>query len=216
MVAVTALWGPILLAAVLVFVASFLAHMLLPHHRGDWRKVPAEDDVMEALRRFQIPPGDYMLPCGGGPEAMKSPEFLEKMKKGPVALLTVIPAVATIYLMVWLFGAIDRMFGKPLRLLMPDETYLAGTELILRGYPDAGSALDGWTNCPTLLGKDCLVSGAATVTANFRRVNSNAVKLITPNGGEELVGGSQYIITWEAPVNAATCANVPDRAGDQS
>ena len=46
-------------------------------------------------------------------------------------LLTLIPAVATIYLLVWLFGAIDRMFGKPLRLLMPDETYLAGTGIVL-------------------------------------------------------------------------------------
>jgi uncharacterized membrane protein len=46
-------------------------------------------------------------------------------------LLTLIPAVATIYLMVWLFGAIDRMFGKPLRWLMPDETYLAGTGIVV-------------------------------------------------------------------------------------
>ena len=46
-------------------------------------------------------------------------------------MLTLIPAVATIYLMVWLFGAIDRLFGKPLRLLMPDETYLAGTGIVV-------------------------------------------------------------------------------------
>ena len=46
-------------------------------------------------------------------------------------LLTLIPAVATIYLMVWLFGAIDRMFGKPLRWLMPDETYLAGMGIVV-------------------------------------------------------------------------------------
>jgi len=46
-------------------------------------------------------------------------------------LLTVIPAVATIYLMVWLIGAVDRMFGKPLRWLMPDETYLAGMGIVV-------------------------------------------------------------------------------------
>jgi uncharacterized membrane protein len=46
-------------------------------------------------------------------------------------LLTVIPAVATIYLMVWLFGALDRTFGKPLRWLMPDEAYLAGMGIVL-------------------------------------------------------------------------------------
>ena len=46
-------------------------------------------------------------------------------------LLTLIPAVATIYLLAWLVGAIDRMFGKPLRWLMPDETYLAGMGIVL-------------------------------------------------------------------------------------
>jgi uncharacterized membrane protein len=46
-------------------------------------------------------------------------------------LLTLIPAVATIYFMVWLFGAVDRTFGKPLRWLMPDETYLAGMGIVV-------------------------------------------------------------------------------------
>ena len=46
-------------------------------------------------------------------------------------LLTLIPAVATIYFMVWLIGAVDRIFGKPLRWLMPDETYLAGMGIVL-------------------------------------------------------------------------------------
>jgi uncharacterized membrane protein len=46
-------------------------------------------------------------------------------------LLTLIPAVATIYFMVWLVGAVDRIFGKPLRWLMPDDTYLAGTGIVL-------------------------------------------------------------------------------------
>ena len=46
-------------------------------------------------------------------------------------LLTLIPAVATIYLLAWLIGAVDRLFGKPLRWLMPDETYLAGMGILL-------------------------------------------------------------------------------------
>jgi uncharacterized membrane protein len=46
-------------------------------------------------------------------------------------LLTLIPAVATIYLMVWLIGVVDRTFGKPLRWLMPDETYLAGMGILV-------------------------------------------------------------------------------------
>ena len=46
-------------------------------------------------------------------------------------LLTLIPAVATIYLMVWLIGVVDRIFGKPLRWVMDDETYLAGMGIVV-------------------------------------------------------------------------------------
>ena len=83
MVAVTALWLPILLSAVIVFVASSIIHMVLPFHRKDYKPVPSEDGVMEALRRFSIPPGDYLMPCPTGPSAMKDPAFLEKRAKGP-------------------------------------------------------------------------------------------------------------------------------------
>ncbi len=89
MVSVTSLWAPVLLSAVIVFVASSLIHMVLRYHRADYRGVPAETEVMEALRRFNIPVGDYMVPHGGGPEAMKDPAFLEKMNKGPVLTMTV-------------------------------------------------------------------------------------------------------------------------------
>jgi len=66
-------------------------HMVLPFHRSDFRRVPAENEVMDALRRFEIPPGDYMMPRPGSPADMKSPEFLDKMNRGPVAVMTVIP-----------------------------------------------------------------------------------------------------------------------------
>jgi len=92
MVPLSSLWLPILLSAVIVFLASFVIHMLLPYHRSDVKKVPAEDDVMDALRKFDIPPGDYMLPCGAGPQDMKDPQFIEKMNKGPVVVLTVFPS----------------------------------------------------------------------------------------------------------------------------
>lgn len=92
MVPVMSLAIPILLSAVIVFVASSIIHMFLPIHRNDLRKLPKEDEVMDALRRFNIPPGDYVVPCAGSPEAMKKPEFIEKRTKGPVALMTVMPA----------------------------------------------------------------------------------------------------------------------------
>jgi hypothetical protein len=84
------LWLPILLSAVLVFMASFIIHMVLPYHRNDYRKVPSEDEVMEALRKAGVAPGNYVIPYAGSPSGMKSPEFVEKVKKGPVAVLTVV------------------------------------------------------------------------------------------------------------------------------
>ena len=88
MVTILSLSVPILVSAVIVFLASWLMHMLLPYHRSDYRKVPSEDEVMEGLRKFNIPPGDYMLPRPDGPQGMRSPEFLSKLNKGPVAVIT--------------------------------------------------------------------------------------------------------------------------------
>ena len=92
MTGLSALWLPILLSAVLVFVASSIIHMVLPWHKGDYLTLPNEDKVMDALRPFAIPPGDYMVPRPASMEAMKSPEFLEKLNKGPVMMVTVMPS----------------------------------------------------------------------------------------------------------------------------
>ena len=89
MVPIMSLWAPILLSAVLVFVASAVIHMVLPYHRSDFRKVPSEDAVMESLRRLGVPPGNYMFPHAGSPAGMKDPAFIEKRKQGPIAVLTV-------------------------------------------------------------------------------------------------------------------------------
>jgi hypothetical protein len=88
MVPVTSLWLPILLSAVIVFVVSALVHMVLTYHRSDFGRLPSEDAVRDVLR--SAPPGDYMFPWGEGPSAMKDPAFIEKMKKGPVGVLTLL------------------------------------------------------------------------------------------------------------------------------
>ena len=89
MVPLTSLWAPILLSAVAVFLASFLIHMVLRYHRADFARPPDEDATMSALR--DIPPGDYFFPHASGPAAMKDPAFVEKRKRGPIGVLTVIP-----------------------------------------------------------------------------------------------------------------------------
>ncbi len=89
MVALTSLWLPILVAAVLVFVASSLIHMVLPYHKTDYKPAPAEDEMLTALRKFNLAPGDYFLPRPAGSQGMNDPAFKEKWAKGPVLLMTV-------------------------------------------------------------------------------------------------------------------------------
>jgi hypothetical protein len=91
MVSLVSLWAPILLAAVLVFVVSSIIHMFLPYHRSDYKELPDEDGVMDALRTFDIAPGDYMVPATRGPEHMRSDEYKAKVEKGPVVVMTVWP-----------------------------------------------------------------------------------------------------------------------------
>jgi hypothetical protein len=50
--------------------------------------MPSEDAVMDALRRFNIPSGDYLIPRAANSAEMRSAEFKEKFKRGPVAMLT--------------------------------------------------------------------------------------------------------------------------------
>ena len=92
MVSVLSLLIPIALSAVFVFIASSIIHMATPWHSGDLKKVPDEEGVMNALRPFKIPPGDYGMPKAGSMKEMGSPEFLAKFKAGPVAFLTVRPS----------------------------------------------------------------------------------------------------------------------------
>src|SRR6202140_4856423 len=94
MVPIHALWLPILLSAVIVFVASSILHMALPFHKSDYRKLPDEGKVTDALRAVGVTPGPvYSFPhCTH--KDMKSPEVVEKFKRGPVGLLTVMPSGA--------------------------------------------------------------------------------------------------------------------------
>jgi hypothetical protein len=92
MVPISALWMPILVSAVIVFVASSILHMVLPYHKSDYRKLPEEDRVVDALRAVGVTPGPvYHFPHTTHKD-MKSPEVAEKFKRGPVGLLTVIPS----------------------------------------------------------------------------------------------------------------------------
>jgi len=92
MVSLTALWLPILLSAVIVFVVSSILHMALPFHKSDYRKLPDEDKVTDAMRTAGVTPGRVYIFPYGDMKSLKSPEMQEKFKRGPVGLLTVRPS----------------------------------------------------------------------------------------------------------------------------
>jgi hypothetical protein len=91
MVSLAALWLPIVLSAVIVFVASSIMHVLLKYHQSDCHQIPNEDKFLASLRPTNLKPGFYVFPyCL--PKDMKSPASIEKYKQGPVGFMTVMPS----------------------------------------------------------------------------------------------------------------------------
>ena len=55
------LWIPVIVSAVVVFVASSILHMALKYHKADVKSLPNEDAVREALR---VCPADRVRVAG--------------------------------------------------------------------------------------------------------------------------------------------------------
>ncbi len=91
MTGLTALWLPILLSAVFVFIVSSVIHMVTPWHKGEYPRLPNEDAFRAAVGPMNIPPGEYMFPRCDTMDEMKTPEFKAKIAKGPVGTITVRP-----------------------------------------------------------------------------------------------------------------------------
>jgi len=130
MVTIASLWLPIVLSAVAVFIVSTLVHTVFPWHKGDYPGVPDQDRVQAALRPFAIAPGDYMLPRCRDMKEMATPEFTEKMRQGPVMMMTVLPngpsAMGPMFIQWFAFllvvGAVAAYVAS--RALEPGASYL--------------------------------------------------------------------------------------------
>jgi len=131
MVPIMSLWLPIFLAAVFVFVLSSIIHMVFTYHQSDFAKLPEEDKVMDDLRKHNIPPGEYAMPRAATTKEMSETAYVEKTKKGPVAMLTVIesgPPKLGMSLVLWfVFSLVVGVFAAYVagRALGPDAHYLA-------------------------------------------------------------------------------------------
>ena len=130
MVGLNQLWLAILLSAVFVFIASSIIHMLSPWHKSDYPILPNQDRVMDALRALSIPAGDYMLPRPASRAEMKTPEFAEKMKRGPMVIMTIMPnatmTMGKTFVQWFLYCAVISLFAAYItsRALAPAAVYL--------------------------------------------------------------------------------------------
>lgn len=88
MVSLTALWLPILVAAVIVFIAGAVINIVLPYHRTDVARLPDEDAVRDAAQGLAR--NQYRFPYAT-PAEMKDPAYQEKLNAGPVGILIVGP-----------------------------------------------------------------------------------------------------------------------------
>jgi len=89
MVGIVSLLLPIVLSAAAVFIVSSILHMLVGYHNSDFKKIPSEDAVMNDLGNLNIPPGDYSIPYAATNKERNTPEYQEKMKRGPIVIMTI-------------------------------------------------------------------------------------------------------------------------------
>ncbi|MEO8671101.1 MAG: hypothetical protein ABI411_07280 [Tahibacter sp.] len=82
------LWMPILVTAVLVFIASALIHMVIRWHNSDYKKLGNEDAVRAAIRDGAAGPGQYSLPHCQDMKDMQQETMQQKFVQGPIGLLT--------------------------------------------------------------------------------------------------------------------------------
>jgi hypothetical protein len=82
------LWLPVLLSAAAVWIISALVWTVLPHHKSDFRPVPGEDRVREALQAAKSAPGCYIVPFWAERDKAKCAEVEKKAAEGPVGMIT--------------------------------------------------------------------------------------------------------------------------------
>ena len=91
MVTIISLWLPILISAVLVWIASAIVWTVLPYHKSDYKELPDEEAARKVLQPQNLKPGQYDIPHIASRADVKKPEVLQKFKDGPVGFLTIVP-----------------------------------------------------------------------------------------------------------------------------
>ncbi len=82
------LWGPIVLSAIACSIIALLAWPVLSHHHAEWKRLPTEPDVLDALRKDPPPPGLYRFPYAMNHE-MERADVKLAFARGPVGFITI-------------------------------------------------------------------------------------------------------------------------------
>jgi len=123
------LWQPILVSAVLSFIAGSVIWMAMPWHKKDWSKVSNQESARQALSG--LAPGQYNLPHCPDMKALEDPDMQQKFKEGPLAFITIVPSglpvmgpkLALMFAYNLLVAVVCAYFVS--RTAAPDADYLA-------------------------------------------------------------------------------------------
>lgn len=122
-----ALWLPILVATVVVFFGGMLCWAVLPHHKPDMGRVPAQPELLEHLKSSGLAPGNYMFPQPEDPKDWSTQEAKDMYAAGPWGVLCLFPAQPS--MVKNLLGTLSVVFT-----ITAFVGYLTG--LALEGEPD--------------------------------------------------------------------------------
>lgn len=81
------LWLPIIATTLVLFFASFLAWVVLPHHKPDIRRWPDEDRLLDFVRQSDAEAGEYLFPLIDDKD-MKEDWAKERYADGPWGSIT--------------------------------------------------------------------------------------------------------------------------------
>lgn len=85
------LWLPILVTTAVLYFASFLAWVVLPHHKPDIKRWPDEDGLLRFVRDSGASPGEYLFPLIDHKD-IKEEWAVRRYEKGPWGMVNVWPA----------------------------------------------------------------------------------------------------------------------------
>ena len=135
MVTIGSLWLAIILSAVIVWIASALVWMVLPHHKSEFKGLPNEDAARGALTPQNLAPGQYDIPHVSSPKDVEKAEVRKKFEEGPACFITVVPrgvpamgprvALSFVYYLV--IGVMVAYVAS--RTLAPEADYVAVFQL---------------------------------------------------------------------------------------